>query len=92
MGFWHSKLKNGDKAEGSYVRKPPNSTDNPEDAALSRIRKNLTHDLDTFLLNNILLSIQFFDNFERYVIYPAQYRVIHMNLYNHIREVSSTSI
>ena len=36
-----------------------------EEAALTRIRKSLNEDLDTFLLNNILLSVQFFENFER---------------------------
>jgi hypothetical protein len=37
----------------------------PEDPGLQKIRKTLEEDLEKFLLNNILLSVQFFENFER---------------------------
>lgn len=36
-----------------------------DDEALARMRWQLQNDSDAFLLNNILLSIQFFENFER---------------------------
>jgi hypothetical protein len=60
MGFWHSKPQK--KAE--HVSVQPTHID-PEEAVLNRIRTTLSQDLETFLLNNILLSVQFFDNFER---------------------------
>jgi hypothetical protein len=60
MGFWHSKPQK--RAEQASAQ--PRNLD-PEDAVLNRIRKTLSQDLDTFLLNNILLSVHFFDNFER---------------------------
>jgi hypothetical protein len=60
MGFWHSKPQK--RTEQASVQ--PRSVD-PEDAVLNRIRTTLSQDLETFLLNNILLSVQFFDNFER---------------------------
>jgi hypothetical protein len=61
MGFWHSKVQKNTE-QGEFVK--PKNTD-PEEAVINRIRKTLSQDLETFLLNNILLSIQFFDNFER---------------------------
>jgi hypothetical protein len=60
MGFWHSKPQK--RTEKAPVQ--PRNVD-PEDPALNRIRTTLSQDLETFLLNNILLSVQFFDNFER---------------------------
>jgi hypothetical protein len=60
MGFWHSKPK---KVEQAPSVQPKNI--DPEEAVLNRIRTTLSQDLETFLLNNILLSVQFFDNFER---------------------------
>lgn len=38
-----------------------------EDTGLEKIRKTLNQELENFLLNNILLSVQFFENFEREV-------------------------
>ncbi|XP_046400965.1 uncharacterized protein LOC124167181 [Ischnura elegans] len=32
---------------------------------LTRLRHNLNHDIESFLLNNILFSVQFFENFHR---------------------------
>jgi hypothetical protein len=60
MGFWHSKSQ---KKEQQVAVQPKNK--DPEEAVLNRIRTTLSQDLETFLLNNILLSVQFFDNFER---------------------------
>jgi hypothetical protein len=60
MGFWHSKPQKKEERVSAL----PKTTD-PEDAILNRIRTTLSQDLETFLLNNILLSVQFFDNFER---------------------------
>jgi len=37
----------------------------PEDPGLQKIRKTLDEELEKFLLNNILLSVQFFEDFER---------------------------
>jgi hypothetical protein len=61
MGFWHSKQQR--KIDQSESVKPKSI--DPEEAVINRIRKTLSQDLETFLLNNILLSVQFFDNFER---------------------------
>lgn len=36
-----------------------------DDEALDRMRYQLHNDSDAFLLNNILLSVQFFENYER---------------------------
>jgi hypothetical protein len=60
MGFLHSKPQKKDE----QVSVQKKNTD-PEEAVLNRIRTTLSQDLETFLLNNILLSVQFFDNFER---------------------------
>jgi len=36
-----------------------------EDPGLQRIRRTFDQDLEKFLLNNILLSVQFFEDFDR---------------------------
>lgn len=36
-----------------------------DEEALDRMRYQLNNDSDAFLLNNILLSVQFFENYER---------------------------
>lgn len=36
-----------------------------DEEALQRMRSQLQNDSDAFLLNNILLSVQFFENYER---------------------------
>jgi hypothetical protein len=61
MGFWQSK--NQRTLDQSASVKP--KTLDPEELVINRIRKTLSQDLETFLLNNILLSVQFFENFER---------------------------
>lgn len=61
MGFWHSKTLR--KPEQSVPEKPKNP--DPHEVAITRLRNTLNHDWETFLLNNILLSVQFFDNYER---------------------------
>lgn len=60
MGFWHSKPQKKDEQVPVQQKRI-----DPEEAVLNRIRTTLSQDLETFLLNNILLSVQFFDNFER---------------------------
>ncbi|XP_041977539.1 uncharacterized protein LOC121731918 [Aricia agestis] len=40
-----------------------------DDEALDRMRYQLNNDADAFLLNNILLSVQFFENYEREIQY-----------------------
>ncbi|PSN40706.1 hypothetical protein C0J52_13756 [Blattella germanica] len=62
MGFWISKPKPPELK--TATQKQPKSFD-PEEILLSKIRKTLNQDLETFLLNNIMLSVQFFDCFER---------------------------
>jgi hypothetical protein len=44
---------------------PPSQPVAREDHGLQRMRRTLNQDLEKFLLNNILLSVQFFENFER---------------------------
>lgn len=63
MGFWHSKTLR--KPEQSVPEKPKNP--DPHEVTITRLRNTLNHDWETFLLNNILLSVQFFDNYEREV-------------------------
>jgi hypothetical protein len=62
MGTFFSRTRK-DTAEIKQVV-PQDKVDN-EDHGLERLRKTLNQDLETFLLNNILLSVQFFENFER---------------------------
>lgn len=62
MGKFFSKRK----PEQEVQTAPPQSVE-PEDPGLRKIRNTLNQDLDKFLLNNILLSVQFFGNFEREV-------------------------
>lgn len=38
-----------------------------DDEAIDTMRFQLNNDCDAFLLNNILLGVQFFENYERYV-------------------------
>lgn len=44
---------------------PPAHVRSYDDEALDRMRYQLHNDSDAFLLNNILLSVQFFENYER---------------------------
>lgn len=44
---------------------PPANLRSYDDDAIERMRYQLDKDSDAFLLNNILLSVQFFENFER---------------------------
>lgn len=44
---------------------PPANLRSYDDDAIERMRYQLNKDSDAFLLNNILLSVQFFENFER---------------------------
>jgi hypothetical protein len=37
----------------------------PEDRGLRKIKKTFNEDLENFVLNNLLLSVQFFEHFER---------------------------
>lgn len=49
----------------SYDLVAPEKEIDPDEVVLGRLRKTLRTDLETFLLNNILMSVQFFENFER---------------------------
>jgi len=51
-----------DKKESATA---PSKPVEPEDPGLQRIRRSLDENLEIFLLNNMLLSVQFFENFER---------------------------
>lgn len=44
---------------------PQTQTRSYDEIALARMREQLRNDADAFLLNNILLSVQFFENYER---------------------------
>lgn len=44
---------------------PPANLRSFDDDAIERMRYQLRNDCDAFLLNNILLSVQFFENYER---------------------------
>ncbi|KAJ2952781.1 hypothetical protein O0L34_g7141 [Tuta absoluta] len=44
---------------------PPAQLRSYDDEALDRMRYQLQHDSEAFLMNNILLSVQFFENYER---------------------------
>lgn len=44
---------------------PPAHIRSYDDEALDRMRFQIYNDADAFLLNNILLSVQFFENYER---------------------------
>lgn len=48
------------------TRTEPSEPVKPEDPdpGLQKIKRTLEHDLEKFLLNNILLSVQFFENFD----------------------------
>lgn len=46
---------------------PPAQARSFDEDALNLMRYQLRNDADAFLLNNILLSVQFFENYERYV-------------------------
>lgn len=44
---------------------PPAHVRSYDDEALDRMRYQLHNDADAFLLNNILLSVQFFENYDK---------------------------
>ncbi|XP_047510183.1 uncharacterized protein LOC125053049 [Pieris napi] len=52
---------------GSSPLSAPAQVRSYDEDALDRMRYQLNHDSDAFLLNNILLSVQFFENYEREV-------------------------
>lgn len=52
------------------VRRKPSPLE-PEEEALQHLRRMLYNDIDSFVLNNALLAVQFFDNFERSVIHSS---------------------
>ncbi|OWR52954.1 hypothetical protein KGM_205074 [Danaus plexippus plexippus] len=52
-------------SQGAMPRPPPSQNLSYDDEALDRMRYQLNNDCDAFLLNNILLSVQFFENYER---------------------------
>lgn len=60
MGKIFSKRKPNHESQPA-----PSQPEEPEDPGLQRIRRTLNQDLEKFLLNNILLSVQFFEDFER---------------------------
>jgi len=62
MGKFFSKRKG---VEVTHIQ--PLQPVKPEDPGLQRIRRNFDQDLEKFLLNNMLLSVQFFEHFEREV-------------------------
>lgn len=62
MGKFFTKPK---REQVSQIQ--PSQAVAPEDPGLQKIRKTLDEELEKFLLNNILLSVQFFEDFEREV-------------------------
>lgn len=56
--------KNGNKPrESAMIR--PNQTSKFDNVVVNRLRDDLNNEPELFILNNILISIQFFENFER---------------------------
>lgn len=66
MGSTCSKQNTSRPRESSYL--PPNQSRKYDDQVVNRLRDDLNDDPEMFILNNVLMSIQFYENFERYVI------------------------
>lgn len=67
MGIFGSKNKFKKTPEMPQNLPPiiPSNTQKLEDNNLAKMRRQLYHDAPTFILNNLLLSIQFFSNYEK---------------------------
>jgi hypothetical protein len=62
MGKLFSKSRRTPKDVTTVEPPPPVKT---ADHGLQRMQKTFNEDLETFLLNNVLLCVQFFEDFER---------------------------
>lgn len=66
MGISGSKMKFGkrkkDGSEGTNI--PDSLVDDYEDVELMLIRKSIKRDPESFILNNLMMCVQFFDNYE----------------------------
>lgn len=69
MGITRSKIKvnaRGKRAkDGSKTPNTPDSQVNSyEDVELMLIRKSIRRDPESFILNNLMMCVQFFENYE----------------------------
>lgn len=69
MGITKSKIKMGARGKGQYGESRPNSApagqaDEYEDVELMLIRRAIKKDPESFILNNLMMCVQFFENYE----------------------------
>lgn len=67
MGGKWSKSDKGAKTKNSTT--PPNEHRNDDDEFINRLRTDLMDKPEQFLLNQILMSVQFYENFDRYIVF-----------------------
>lgn len=69
MGSWFCKpRKPGSKTPedaGKEIESENEENSAKESRGIERMRKTLRDDVELFLLNNILMSVQFFENYEK---------------------------
>lgn len=65
MGIVKSRIKIGDSEKGSKQKSAANKqVDEYEDVELMLLRRAIVNDPDSFILNNLMMCIQFFENYE----------------------------
>lgn len=69
MGIVGSRLKNGLRGKGSNDASKLDSAssgqvDEYEDVELMLLRRSIKKDPESFILNNLMMCVQFFENYE----------------------------
>lgn len=65
MGIVKSRIKIGDSEKRSKQKSAASKqVDEYEDVELMLLRRAIVNDPDSFILNNLMMCIQFFENYE----------------------------
>lgn len=68
MGNWNSKIinkiKKDKKPRSKLQRDIPSKQDEYKDLEIELLRSAIAQDPDSFILNNLMMCIQFFENYE----------------------------
>lgn len=67
MGNWNSiinKIKEEKKPNSKLQRNIPNKQDEYKDLEIELLKSAIANDPDSFILNNLMMCIQFFENYE----------------------------
>lgn len=71
MGNWNSiinKIKEEKKPNSKLQRNIPNKQDEYKDLEIELLKSAIANDPDSFILNNLMMCIQFFENYEEDIL------------------------